>query len=280
MKIFLFLFFTSFSLACFAQGPELTIRHYQGNPRYKFGLDLLKLALSKSGVKFNLVAHENINEARGQLMVASGKLDIQFLSTNDERERLLLPIKIPIYRGILGLRLLLVHKDKEEQINISNIEDLRKYTGGHGSHWGDLPVYKANNLKVVTNARYDSLFELLKLKRFDYMHRGLSEIWGELDKHRNNLVIKDGVMIFYPHPVYFFVNKKNSKLATLIEKGLLRALNDGSYKKLFDKNFADIVKRAQLSKRSLIILDNPVVPRGTKKIKTDWWMKNSLINLN
>ena len=272
MRILIFVIISSLSYQCFANESDLTVKHYQSHYRYRFGLNLLELALSKLKKPYKIeTSKADVNEARGQHMVILGQLDLQFLSTNTEREKLMIPVKIPVYRGLLGLRLLLVNKGREGGLKIKNIEDLRKYMGGHGTHWGDLSVYPANNLKVEKNVHYEGLFKQLKAGRFDYIHRGVNEIWDELDQHKNELEIEDGVMLFYPHPVYFFVSKTRPQLAKDLKEGLELALKDGSFQRLFTKTYSQSIKKASLNNRSLIILKNPVVPEGSPPIDTDWW---------
>ena len=213
-------------------------------------------------------------------MVIAGKFDIQWMSTSNYREEQMTAIKMPIYKGILGLRLLLVKKRNKEHISqIKSLADLQKYTGGHGSHWGDLPVYKANALPVHTNANYEPLFLQLANERFDYFHRGLNEIWNEKERYDDSLDIADNIMLFYPQPVYFFVSKSNPKLAIDLETGLKIALEDGSYKMLFLEHHQDYIKKGSLKNRKLIRLINPILPINTPKIDTHWWLPENVETL-
>ena len=256
-------------------GSMITITHYQSQSRYEFGHKLLVLALSKLKQPYavNAFSDHHINEARGEKMVISGKFDIQWMSTSSFREEQMIPIKMPIYKGILGLRLLLVKiRNKKHISQIRSLADLQKYTGGHGSHWGDLPVYKANKLPVHTNANYEPLFLQLANERFDYFHRGLNEIWKEKQRYDDLLAVADNIMLFYPQPVYFFVSKSNPRLADELETGLKLALKDGSYKKLFLEHHQNYIKKGNLKKRGLIQLVNPVLPINTPKIDTSWWL--------
>ncbi len=251
------------------------VKHYQKQARYQFGADLLHLALSKLNTPFEIITQDTqgVNEGRGELLVISGELDLQWVSTSNGREENMIPIKIPIYRGMLGLRLLLVTKlNYPTMSKISSLSQLREFVGGHGSHWLDLPVYKANELKVKTYGNYQTLFAQLEHNRFDYFHRGLNEIWQEQLNHADKLKIAGNIMLFYPHPVYYFVNKDRPKLAKKIEEGLKMTLMDGSFKKLFLSAHNDIIKKAQLAKRKLIVLKNPVVPSNSPKLNTQWWL--------
>jgi len=169
------------------------------------------------------------------------------------------------------LRLLLVSRAGVDSIGkIRSLTDLSHYTGGHGYHWAGLSVFSANNMPVVTNVSYEALFKHLKLGDFDYFHRGINEIWPELQRHKNSLAVADGVMLFYPNPVYFFVSKDRPELAAKIELGLAKALKNGSYKALFLAWHTEMIALSQLPKRSLIRLKNPNISPYFPQIDTSW----------
>jgi hypothetical protein len=255
----------------------LEVSHYQKHSRYDYGEKLLDLALSKLDIPYqiNVITPNNemLNEARGEIEVIKGNIDIQWMSTTIDRESQMIPIKTPIYQGILGLRLLLVNQLQHQTFSqISTLEDLQKLTGGHGLHWGDLPVYAANELPVLSHKHYNSIFKMLELGRIDYFHRGLNEIWGELATYKDTLKIADNVMLFYPLPVYFFVTKSNPELAKQLEKGIRLASEDGSFKKLFEQSVGHYIANGKLESRKLIILKNPNLPKNTPFIETNWWL--------
>ncbi len=253
----------------------IIVKHYQQHERYEFGGKLLNLALSKLNLPYEVIPPKNINinEARGELEVISGGYDIQWLSTTTHREATMIPIKIPVYRGILGLRLILITKKNHNRFSqLKTLKELQAYTGGHGTHWMDLPVYKENNLKVITYINYDSLFKQLEHNFFDYFHRGLNEIWKERARYKNTLSIADNIMLFYPQPVYFFVSKKQPELAKLIGRGLKVALRDGSFKKLFLEFHQNVIQQGGLPNRTLITLRNPDIPAGSPPLDTHWWL--------
>jgi len=258
----------------------MSVKYYQVQDRYEYGARLLVLALSKLEEHFVLEAPatQNMNEARGNLEVITGRLDVQWLSTTTEREEKMLSIKVPIYRGVLGLRLLLANQEKRDVLkNIESIEGLREFVGGHGTHWGDLPIYAANNLRVATHVKYKQLFEMLINDRFDYFHRGVNEIWGELERYKERLSIVEDVMLFYPHPVYFFVSKQRPELAFKLEKGLRFALEDGSFQQLFLDMHGVFIEKAALKTRRLIVLKNPVLPANTPSLDTSWWLPEKFV---
>jgi len=270
------------SVQVFAQAtsePALSVTHYQSDERYAFGLKLLDLALSQQDTPYDIkkASGPEVNEGRGERQLLAGRVDLQWLLTTPEREEHFIAIRVPIYRGLLGLRLLLVSRKRLESMSqIRTLSDLRHYTGGHGRHWSDLSVFAANNMPVVTNVSYEALFKQLKIGDFDYFHRGINEVWPELNSHQDSLAVADGVMLFYPNPVYFFVNKDRPELAKKIELGLQAALKNGSYKKLFLASYAEVIKESQLPSRSLIRLKNPNLSPYFPAIDTSWWLPNQL----
>ena len=265
-----------------AAEEPLVVRHYQHQERYEFGRAVLELALSKISKPYVIEdpINQDVNEGRGELLLLKNRYDLEWISASDERECKLIAIKIPLYRGILGLRLLLVRKEDHEKISrIKTIQELRHYTGGHGLHWQDLPIYFENELPVHANVKYEALFEQLKRKRFDYFHRGINEVWEEYERHKDSLSIADNIMLFYPHPIYFYVSPNRPLLAEDLKNGLLKSLDDGSFRKLFIKFHGDKINRAQLDKRNIIKLRTPELVNKTPILEDDWWLPKTLMDI-
>lgn len=276
------------SLANPAQGEKndekssdktLTLYHYQADPRYAFGHMTLELALRSLGfdVQLNPVKDAaNINEARGSLMLKLDRgIDYQFLSLNAERARDFIAIdEFPIYQGLLGMRLLLVKKGNRDRFkDVKTIDDLKKFKAIHNEHWSDIAVFHTNGLPVEADTSYDALFRQLISGRGDYFSRGVSEIWGELDLHQEQIEIADHISLFYLHPCVFLLNKKNTGLANLIRKGLRKTKLDGSQDKLFLSYYDQIIKKSRLNTRTMIILKNPSnVGSPIQTIDTSLWM--------
>lgn len=65
----------------------------------------------------------------------------------------------------------------------------------------------------------------------------------------------------YPAYVFYFVHPDNHLLGDAIESGLHRAIDDGSFDILFDSVEGDALRKANLSSRKLIHLNNPNVSK-------------------
>lgn len=216
-----------------SQGPLSSSEIYYAN--------LLALALEKTSSTdgpFSIVPlYQSVTSKRliYQLTDAANQVDVIWTSNSEEREKLMLPIKISILRGLNSYRIFLIRKGDQSRFNrIGNLNDLRLMKAGQGAHWPDTTVLLANGLPVISAARGELLFDMLKQRRFDYFPRGLYEIWEEQEVHADdNIVIEETLMLHYPAPIYFFVNKKDLALANRIERGLRIAQQDGSFDALF-----------------------------------------------
>lgn len=274
-----------FSQVNFVVAETLQVRYFQTDYRYEYRIKLLDLALSKTTKEFGnykLVGlDEHLTQARGSSFLQHGnKVDIAFFPTNREREATFLPIRIPILQGILGYRVLLVHRSNQNSFSkINTLEQLKsRYTAGFGQHWADMAILKSNNIPVLGVAKYELLFAMLDAKRFDYFPRGINEAWIEIEKYKNqyeDMVVAPNIALYYPYYVYFFVSKKNLELADRVERGLKIALKDGSFKALFLTYHQQLVNQASLDKRRHFLLDNPFLPDQKITPEWSWWLPSA-----
>lgn len=266
-------------LRVWAASP-LVVRYFQTDVRYAYRIALLRLALDETqdrdGSYVLQGLQEEVSQARGLRMLADGEVDVAFLPTDGRRERRFLPVRIPILRGLLGYRVLLIRRGTEHRFDsISSLQDLAKLKAGFGSQWADLAILRFNGLPVDAESNYETLFRMLARGRFDYFPRGVNEAWHELDSHpglQGQIAVDAHLALYYPYPVYFFVNRENQALADRLRRGLEAALADGSFKALFLKyNEADI-QRAQMAQRMLLVMQNPFLPPTTSPVDTHWWL--------
>ncbi len=204
----------------------------------------LVLALSKTATRpetaqdpdYKISYHTQVvGRERFRLLVKQGVVDVIWSSSNQRREEEFIPVKFNLLRGINEYRELLIRADDQHRFDqIKTLEDLRKFKIGSGIHWSDTQVYNFNGLPMVTSYAYDTMFRMLAAKRFDYMARSLQEIGYELKQYGHlGLTVEKNLLIHYPQPIYFFLNKKHQALAARIEQGLLLAQADGSLDELF-----------------------------------------------
>lgn len=258
---------------------ETTLRYFPSGSIYEYRWKLLETALSHAQDAegpFKLIPYmEEVTQNRGILLLESGAIDVIALGTNHEREEKLLPIKIDILRGIVGFRLLIIRATDQARIaQMDNLSLREQLTFGLNNHWADLPIMRANGFSVITSQEYENLFAMLAAGRFDAFPRGLNEAQRELDERQQaypQLAIEQSKALFFPYPVYFWVNKNNVALAQRIERGLKQSLADGSFRKLFETYHAAEIAALKKHKRQVIRLDNPILPADAAPPDTSWW---------
>lgn len=245
------------------------------DPRGHYPIALLHLALEKSGSHYKPIPSKR-DQAQWRTLrqLESGNgMDVVWTFASAEREKTLLPIRIPIDRGLLGWRLLLVRQqDTARFASITTAAQLQPLRAVQGHDWPDLPILQYNQFNVIPSTHYSGMFAMLQLGRADYFPRSLSEIQSELQtKAEYQLTIANGLALYYPAPLYYFVNPERPQLAQAIEQGLRLAMHDGSMQQLFVQHFADAISQARLTERQIIRLHNPFLHELTPLYDDSLW---------
>jgi hypothetical protein len=219
-------------------------------------------------------------QARWINMLQSDKSNfVIWTMTDKEREQQLRPIRIPLFKGLFGYRVLLIRKQEQARFDhINDIDDLAKLLGGQGTHWPDTLILQANGLPLTTAETTESLFRMINAKRFDYFPRGVSEAWFELLQRKEaNLVVEENLLLYYPTAIYFFVNKNNEALAQRIEKGMEVLIDNGKFDQFFYNHPRVSSGLERLKNRRIIYLKNPYVPVQTPVNNPRYWIDLSAL---
>ena len=263
---------------------EMVIRHLSGesalDARNEYFLAMLELALEKTADQgdWTLQPADQVMPQSLALQRLSNNdgIDVVWSMTSIEREKQNRAIRIPLMKGLMGYRLLIIRTEDQQWFRrLQTIDELRELRAGQGHDWPDTEILRANGLAVEGEEEYDSLFSLLQQGRFDYLPRAINEPWEELAARPNmDLMVEQGLLLYYPTAEYFFVSRQNTALAARLEKGLRLAIEDGSFDKLFREHpiNANAFGKANLLRRRIIRLDNPLLPKDTPFAdKQLWW---------
>lgn len=208
-----------------------------------------------------------------------GQLDVIWTMTTREREQQLLPVRIPLFKGLLGHRVFLIrHGDQPRFDAIERLSDLAQLQAGQGGQWPDTDILRANGLPVVTTTNYEQLFAMLLAGRFDYYPRGLNEFGSEYALHAGRgIEVEQKLMLVYPAPMYFFVAPGNVALAGRLERGLLEMVEDGSFDRYFYHHpvVAQALQTARIGARKAFYLSNPQLPPETPLQDSRLWLRLS-----
>lgn len=254
-----------------SQAQAVEVRLCQtDSPRYDYRLALTRLVLertAKADEPVVLSRHgqgADPSQDRCLELLRSGEVDLVYLPPNPARLAEFAALPVDLHAGRLGYRLLLIRKaDAPRFARIQTVEQLRRLTGGFGRQWADLAVFEANGLPVVAGPGTEALLGMLRLKRFDYLHRGVSEAYAELATFdgQDDLMVEPHLALHYPWPVYFMVRRDRLPLLQRLQRGLQLVQQDGSFKRLLDQHQGRDWARAAMQRRRVLALKPPWLER-------------------
>lgn len=265
-----------FSTKAFAEDLQIRVND-SSDPNGPYAVKMIELALKHIDKKYKLVVtKEPYSQVKIMEEVNIGKLEAFWNSSNADKEERFTPIRIPLYKGLLGNRIFIIHKDNQSKFdNVKTLEDLKKITIGQGKTWADTSILESNGLTVVKANKYESLFLMLDGGRFDAFSRGVHEPFGELANHPNlkDLTVEKNLMLVYRMPFYLFVGKDNKALAKDLENGLNAAIADGTFNEVFfaDPSVQDVLAKANMKNRRAFYLDNPTLHKDTPLNRAELW---------
>lgn len=236
---------------------------------------LVDLALRKTPEygNYRLIRSEELSQGRVLRELSkqqSGLVDIANVATSQERENFLTAIPIPIDGGLLGFRVCVVLPENLPRFeNVKTLDDLNA-SGiriGQGSHWPDTAILRANGVPVVTHARYEILFAMLRSERFECFARGVGEVLYDLEIENDpNLVIEPNLLLAYAMPSYLFVAPQDRETAHRLQLGMERAILDGSFAEFLSNYYGRAVRALNLSRRQVLILTNPFLSEDSERV--------------
>lgn len=262
---------------------ELTlVKHYDGtfSPKLnEYLTDVLELILENTVTEYGPYElrfySKTLSTNRVKLETERGDLvNVQFSpvwSGNLLNPNNVIQVEFPIFYGMLSLRSLIVYDNDDSGLRLSTVDsyhDMQQFRVGQGAGWGDTDILKANQIEVVEAQMYEFLFPMLARNRFDYISLSVLEAQASVEASRSlypNLRIHQGLNLFYPMPLFLYVNADQEKIARRLAAGLDIAFSDGSLKQIFDGYFHQIQADLVDNKKKLVILHNPTFTEEENK---------------
>lgn len=181
--------------------------------------------------------------------------------TSKEREEGSIPIRLPLRKGLLSYKLLIINK---KNINLfdetKTIDDLKKFNFGVVYDWVTAEIMQENAFKVMDVPSYDGLFRALDAGRFDYTVLGVNEAFPILEsliEKDLNLTVAPGIALYINTPSYIFVSPKRPRLAERIQWGIEKMIKNGRFDEIFYQYHEDALVQVNLKERRIISIDNP-----------------------
>ncbi len=240
-----------------------------GNFRYIYDIDVLKLALEKTrasygdyqlrpipATSYSRILHNLRNNAYPNMLI-----EISY-SPELEASGELTYINFPIDLGIIGYRVCFVNQQVREKVSqAQTLDELRQYKIGQGSAWADTEILRHNGFQVTEVNNYTSLFRMVAGGRFELFCRGANELLKEYQQYKDigKLTFDESFVLAYRLPRFFYLSNKNPDIKQRIETGLKLAYSDGSLQALWREHNLQSIQFAQLHKRKIFYLENPLI---------------------
>lgn len=272
-----------FCLPCAAQNvvlhPTSDDPYYSNRDRYF--IDVLEAALAHLDQPAVSRAKKMpaFKEGRSRIYLQNKRYDIHWLMTNSELEEELHPVRVPLYKGLIGWRVFLI-KEKDQAIfsNIHKLSQLQQLSTAQGHDWPDIAILTHSKLPVYSSPSWNGLFEMLELGRIQYLPRSVIEVADELAQHpQRQFSVERELILRYPAAYYFFLHKDNRELGEKIEAALISMNQNGEFDAIFNRYFADQVEALDLHRRRQLIIENPNMHADTPPQGSSlWYQVNSI----
>ncbi|MEP3047179.1 MAG: hypothetical protein ABJL55_17890 [Roseibium sp.] len=192
--------------------------------------------------------------------LVKGTLTVVGVPTKLEWEEKAIPIRIPISKGLLSYKLMLIRKDDQDVFKqIKTNKELKKLVYGGGAQWSSTQAMKKLGFKVAGGTDYEDLFEMLNVGRFDFFPRGVNEVFPEYADRKDRypeLMIEQHLALYLPQPNYFFVSPLKPMLAERLQKGMRSIIDDGTFDRMFFDFYGEFISGANLDHRRILLLEN------------------------
>ena len=234
--------------------------------RFAFLTSILTAALDRTNASYNnkiTLIHrardKDVGSDRRAKMLLAGKYDVAWAPARADLENSALRVNTPLYRGLFGYRILLIDKKVRPHIkNITDKDGLRQLMGGLGIGWTDTDIFRANDIPIVTAPSRETLWRMLAAGRFDYFPRAISEALPEMEANTEkfpNIEIDQNLLLYYPFPVFYYVNSKRPELHKRISEGVNILIQDGTFDRIWIEAHLELFHKLKVWQRNVIQLD-------------------------
>jgi hypothetical protein len=259
---------------------RINLSQSPSDQRADYKLALLQEILEHTEVDFGTyeidTSIQAVSRKRALIEMKEGRLFNVYVAPADlSWEFQTLPIRIPIRKGLLNYRLLLTTSEHIEALGkVTSVNELKQFNLGLRGQWTTTKVMESLGFTPVKGDNYDGLFKMLITNRFDYIPRGINEIFDELKvqgQGNPDMVIESNLALYMPMPVYFYVSPKTPRIKSRLVTGFERISENGVFDQLFNEYFGDDIAAADLKNRRIIYVGNPLLSSETPLDKEEYW---------
>lgn len=238
---------------------------------------LLKITADQYGPAVHAHAAEAVSRDRALVELVKGELHITAETPKDDWAQALIPIYVPINKGITGYRIYFIAAQSQAQFaRINSLAELKQIKTGSGSQWSTTPILKDAGFKIISTRKLEGLFWMLMGERFQALPRGINEAPQELLHYQTlfpDIRIEQTLAVYIPLPTFFYVSPKHPELAERVTTGLAMMYADGSFDEIFYNYHLAMIESAKLTERKIFTLENPTLAPAVPLAEAKYWYK-------
>lgn len=240
----------------------------ENDHRYEYTYDLLTLIIEATQADFGNASLQVSDVVMSRNRIFRSLVDGQIVNvmaeaSNSLWDEQLIPIKIPIRKGIQGFRIFIIKKENLSILaNINTLAQLTSLDTGSGSQWSTKVAMQQAGFNVIESTQYDNLFNMLSMGRFVTFGRGVNEAFQEVElfkQHYPDFIVDDNILLHIPLATYYYVSPNQPRLAQRIQVGLKRIIASGQFDKLFYQRHCEFLLKSKLNERRIFKIDNPLI---------------------
>lgn len=211
-------------------GPQ-----HPDDPSHQYFVALLAELLKDTNYTLTTRPHPG-NQQRAIRLLAENKVyDVLWSGRTESRDSRLKVVPIPLFKGGLGIRGSVMHKDFLSAFaKMDSVEDLHELVLCQGVNWPDADILEAAGIRVVRLPTLENLFNMVAHRRCHLFPLSIFEGAAELQSAKArypDLIYDESVLITYPLTMNFYVNKVNDTLYTLLEQRLAKMMAEGEFER-------------------------------------------------
>ncbi|MDF2155196.1 transporter substrate-binding domain-containing protein [Vibrio sp. CAU 1672] len=254
------------------------IHFWNGNKsaiRQAFELKVLQLALEQSvhsGEIYNDQTDYPRAEDEGNIFNLGADVLVTVAGNKKFAKTPFLQLPQPLCKGLLGCRVLIVHRHRQHNFARLSEAQLKQMTVGIPATWADADLFRANQYPVLEQGSLEEMLIALQNGECDYMALGANEAEAILAQYASlapDLIIEPSLLLYYPFPLVFYFHPQQQALLKALQSGLQQARASGQLDQLFEQVYGADLAGLALDQRRVFHLTNPILPATLADYRSD-----------
>ena len=228
--------------------------------------EVIHNALAKAQPKFGTIvlkpSHESSYKAAFERLRNNNPgFDAMISASHFEREEGLLPVYIPLDRGLLGVRVCLINQASQPYFSeVKNSTDFSRLSLQVvlDESWPDKGIMEANQIPVKSINSHDQRIQFVMENAKVCYSRSIFEIGREHAANPDLVIEKELLLVYHQADILYF-RKGAKNLAEAIQYGLIKSYEDGTFQQIYNRHFQSLKEKNNLYGRKIFFLQSPML---------------------